>query len=99
MPLVLDRKANESILIGDDILVTAVNCRRGRVKLSVMAPPDIKVVRSEISDKIVLTGDNVIRSKMMKIARDWCEYSQSGLDILASSCLDEMQAVINAVRA
>lgn len=99
MPLVLDRKANESILIGDDIVVTAVTCKKGRVKLSVDAPKFIKVVRSEISQEIVLTGDNVTRARMMKIASDWCAYSVDGLDILASSCLDEMQAVIDAVRA
>jgi carbon storage regulator CsrA len=47
--LVLSRKHGEEILIGDDIRVTIIQSRDGRVKLSVEAPASVKILRSEIA--------------------------------------------------
>jgi carbon storage regulator len=46
--LVLTRKVNEEILIGDDIRLTIIRSRDGRVKLAIEAPADVKVMRSEL---------------------------------------------------
>ena len=46
--LVLCRKNNESILIGDNITVTILDIRKGKVKVGIEAPIDVPVVRSEI---------------------------------------------------
>ena len=46
--LVLTRKNNESIQIGDDIFITVLDSRNGQVKLGVAAPPELGVWRSEI---------------------------------------------------
>ena len=46
--LVLTRKANESIIINGDITLTVVEVRGNRVKLGIVAPQEIPVMRREI---------------------------------------------------
>ena len=47
--LVLTRKANESIRIGEDVIVTVSRITGRRVSLSISAPEEISILRSEIS--------------------------------------------------
>jgi carbon storage regulator CsrA len=47
--LVLTRKANEEILIGDDIKITLVRIKGGSVRVGIEAPSDIKVTRGELN--------------------------------------------------
>lgn len=49
--LVLTRKESERIRIGDEIIVTVVRIAGGGVRLGVEAPPDVRVLRSEIEDR------------------------------------------------
>lgn len=46
--LVLTRKIGEKILIGDDITLTVVDIGPGRVKLGISAPPECRILRSEL---------------------------------------------------
>lgn len=46
--LVLQRKEREVIVIGDDIRLTVTRIDRGRVELSIDAPPEVEVWRAEI---------------------------------------------------
>jgi carbon storage regulator len=50
--LVLSRKTNESIMIGDNIVVTVVDIRGDSVRLGIAAPREIPVHRREVYDKI-----------------------------------------------
>ncbi|MCS6985311.1 MAG: carbon storage regulator CsrA [Leptospiraceae bacterium] len=50
--LVLSRKVNESIVIGDSIEVMVVEIKGDQVKLGIKAPRDVKVYRSEIYEQI-----------------------------------------------
>lgn len=50
--LVLSRKRDESILIGDDIVVTLVEIRGDKVRLGIDAPKDVPVHRREVYDAI-----------------------------------------------
>ena len=51
--LLLNRKIGESIVIGDDIVITVLTVRRGnQVQLSINAPKHISVHREEIYNKI-----------------------------------------------
>jgi len=46
--LVLTRKAEESIVIGDEIQITVIAVNNNRVKIGIEAPRRVRVVRSEI---------------------------------------------------
>ena len=46
--LVLSRKPQQSICIGDDIYITVLRVDRGRVKLGIEAPPNVHVDRAEL---------------------------------------------------
>ena len=48
--LVLGRKENETILIGDNIRVTIVGRSGSSIRVGVQAPRDIRVVRQEIAE-------------------------------------------------
>ena len=49
--LVLTRKANEQILIGDDITITLVRVRGNCVRLGIEAPREVRVVRGELAER------------------------------------------------
>ena len=49
--LKLSRKAGESILIGNDIVVTVARLTDSRVQLLVTAPRDVTILRSEMVKK------------------------------------------------
>ena len=50
--LVLSRHRDESIMIGDEIVVTIVDIRGDKVRLGIDAPQDIPVHRQEVYDAI-----------------------------------------------
>ena len=50
--LVLSRKQNESIVIGDDVEVVIIEVRDGKVRLGVDAPKAVPVNRREVYDSI-----------------------------------------------
>jgi len=50
--LVLSRHRDESIMIGDDVVVTIVDIRGDKVRLGIDAPQDIPVHRQEVYDAI-----------------------------------------------
>ena len=50
--LILTRKVNEKIVIGDNIVVTLIDVKGDQVKLGVEAPKNVKVFRQEIFDAI-----------------------------------------------
>ncbi len=50
--LVLSRHRDESIMIGDDVVVTIVDIRGDKVRLGIQAPNDIPVHRQEVYEAI-----------------------------------------------
>ena len=50
--LVLSRQRDESIIIGDNIVVTIVDVRGDKVRLGIDAPTEIPVHRQEVYDAI-----------------------------------------------
>lgn len=49
--LVLSRKVNEEIIIGDNIRVRLVKIGGGRARLGISAPPEVSVRRAELAKK------------------------------------------------
>jgi carbon storage regulator len=50
--LVLSRQRDESIIIGDNIVVTIVDIRGDKVRLGIQAPTEVPVHRQEIYEAI-----------------------------------------------
>jgi carbon storage regulator len=51
--LILSRKVNEKIMIGEDISVSIIEVRGDQVRLGVDAPRNVKVFRQEVFDAIM----------------------------------------------
>ncbi len=50
--LVLSRQRDQSIIIGDDVVITIVDVRGDKVKLGIQAPKEISVHRQEVYEAI-----------------------------------------------
>lgn len=50
--LVLTRRPGESIVIGNDIVVTVVEIKGGQVRIGINAPRDVQVHREEIYEQV-----------------------------------------------
>ena len=50
--LILSRKKNESIMIGDKIKISVVDIKGEHVKLGILAPREVKVFRQEVYQAI-----------------------------------------------
>ena len=54
--LVLARKTDESIVIGDNIVVKIISVENGIVKLGIDAPKEISIIRNELIEEIKETN-------------------------------------------
>jgi len=50
--LVLSRKLNEKIIIGEDIEVTVIGIENGSVQLGINAPKNIEILREELLEEV-----------------------------------------------
>jgi len=50
--LVLSRKKNESIIIGDDVEIVIVDIKGDQVKIGIKAPKSVSVHRAEVYEEI-----------------------------------------------
>jgi carbon storage regulator len=50
--LVLTRGRDESIVIGDDIVITVVDIRGDKIRLGIEAPKSLVILRQEIYDAV-----------------------------------------------
>jgi carbon storage regulator len=74
--LVLARRTNESIMIGDDIEVVVIDIKGDQVKLGIKAPKKVTVHRKEIYDEIKQENIAAISSTPFKpdTLRDLSEF-------------------------
>ena len=49
--LVLTRKTNEEIWIGDEIVVKVTQIDRNSVRIAILAPADVTILRGELRDR------------------------------------------------
>ena len=63
--LVLSRKKNEKITIGDNIIITVVDIRGGKVRLGFDAPREIPVHREEVF-KAIKEAEQLQQSRLIR---------------------------------
>jgi carbon storage regulator len=72
--LVLTRKSDERITIGDDVVVSVLEIKGSQVKLGIDAPKGIAVHRSEIYERIQnenLLAANVAAADFVEAEKLW----------------------------
>ncbi|MCX8125018.1 MAG: carbon storage regulator CsrA [Spirochaetes bacterium] len=62
--LVLARKINESIMIGDDIEIVIIDIKGDQVKLGIKAPKSVAVHRKEIYEEIQKENIAAMKSQL-----------------------------------
>ncbi|MBA1334007.1 MAG: Carbon storage regulator [Firmicutes bacterium] len=65
--LVLTRKIDESIVIGDDIVIKVVSVEDGKVKLGISAPKDMSIHRHEVYRSIQEENREAVVNKEISI--------------------------------
>lgn len=50
--LVLTRRIQETLIIGDDIKITVLGISRGQIRIGIDAPPEVSIHREEIYNRI-----------------------------------------------
>ncbi len=63
--LVLSRKTDEAIVVGDDIVIKIISIDKGVVKLGIEAPKNISILRQELLEDV--KDANIASSKETKI--------------------------------
>jgi carbon storage regulator len=59
--LILSRKINESIMIGDQIEISIVDIKGDQIKLGIAAPKNVKVYRKEVY--VAIQEENIEATK------------------------------------
>ena len=63
--LVLSRKLDESIVIGENITIKVVSIEKGMVKLGIDAPKEVSIIRNELLEDI--KDANIAASKEVEL--------------------------------
>lgn len=58
--LILGRKTGESLLIGDDVVISVLSVEKGRVRLAIDAPKNIAILRSELRSAMDANQDAAV---------------------------------------
>lgn len=66
--LILTRKRDDSICIGENIVVRVMRTARGSVKIGIEAPDSVRIVRGELND----AGD-VVNHTLVEPTHDDCD--------------------------
>ena len=59
--LILSRKIEESIVIGENITLKVISVDRGNVKLGFDAPPDTLILRAELKEAVAKENQKALK--------------------------------------
>jgi carbon storage regulator len=63
--LILSRKINEKVVIGDDVTISIIEIRGDQVRIGIDAPKKIKVFRQEVFDAIKQENKAALESALV----------------------------------
>ena len=66
--LILTRKVDEMVMIGDDIMIQVLETRGGQIRIGITAPKEIPVHRSEVYDRIQAQKEAIKEKTVEKTA-------------------------------
>ena len=87
--LVLSRKLNETILIGDNIRVTLLGIAGDKIKIGVDAPRDVKVFREELLEATKSTNKQALDAPVVSF--DLSKMRKSAAAAAAGEAKSEQQ--------
>ena len=67
--LVLSRKSNQNIVIGDDIIIKIVRLEGDVVKIGIQAPASISVHRQEVYDEIQKNNKTAVHRERRSVPK------------------------------
>lgn len=70
--LVLSRKTQEGVVIGDNVRVRVLEIRGDRVKLGFIAPADVRICREEIDQRFDETMADAAPFETVASESVWC---------------------------
>ncbi len=62
--LVLTRRINEKILVGDNISITILEVDNDRIKIGIEAPQTMKILRAELLTEVSNSNKEAIQANM-----------------------------------
>ena len=82
--LILSRKINEKIMIGEDISVSIIEIRGDQVRIGVDAPKTVKVFRQEVFDAIKAENRAAAESKpVLPVVNFGASLQEKAIDTIA----------------
>ena len=77
--LILTRKSDESIIIGNNIKVKVLKIQGNQVHIGIEAPKDFSIYREEIFEQIRLENANAVQSNIQPAVLEQLENNLTGL--------------------
>ncbi|PIQ42424.1 MAG: carbon storage regulator [Gammaproteobacteria bacterium CG11_big_fil_rev_8_21_14_0_20_46_22] len=71
--LILSRKPNESIIIGNDIEIKILSCSEERIRIGIDAPKNVSVHREEIDRRLLNASEDDRKRKTQNAADNGCD--------------------------
>ena len=75
--LILTRRTEETLLIGDDIVVTVLGIKGNQVRIGIEAPRDVPVLRQELAERPIRPEPRVTHASDSK-PRDFPNEREQG---------------------
>ncbi|HUW78814.1 MAG TPA: carbon storage regulator CsrA [Candidatus Nanopelagicaceae bacterium] len=67
--LILSRRVGESVMIGDDVVVTVLDVRGDSIRIGIQAPKDVQVHREEVYAAVIAANQAAASSSPEKLAK------------------------------